>query len=182
MGGGGVDSSAQKAQINLNRETMDLIERQTELGRRDVIKTADPALQAFVGGQQQALDVFGQAVPEQFRTMQAGNMNAQNQIISGGHQMYNALMGLPIDGTAFQAQGVNPNFGFAQGNQVQAPPNMADLLAFTDAEQNQFDQRIDTMRNTRSEMQNLLDTKIATDRAINSGLASEDPYWNNGGE
>jgi len=180
MGSGGMDSSAQKEQIKFNQETLDLLERQTELGRRDITKTADPAIQAMTQGQQQSIDMYGQSVPEQFRAVQQGNQNAQNQLISGGNQMYNALMGKPIDGSAFQVRNVNPDFGYLN-QQVVTPPNVADLLAFTPEELAQQQTRLDLLRDTRQEYRNLLDDKISTTQAINSWNPMYD-YEYEGGE
>lgn len=65
-------------------------------------------------GFQSGLDVMGQYMPQVFDTFHQGNMGAQNQLIAGMPQVHNAILGMPIDYSAFQPVSVNYDTGFTQ--------------------------------------------------------------------
>ena len=84
--------------------------------QEDAMRTSQrlfgPAQQALQAGNQAALDIFGQALPEQTRLFQAGNVGAQQQLIAGLQPFQQALLGQPINFGALQPRQLTPNVGF----------------------------------------------------------------------
>lgn len=114
MGGKSGDSSSQRLQIAANAETLALIKEQTAQGRQDVKQLFGSAQQNLLTGQQRALDIFGQTIPQQLDTFQQGNVAAQEQLIAGLPQVQNALLGLPTDLSGFQPTKIDFDASFAQ--------------------------------------------------------------------
>ena len=111
---GGTDDSAQQAQMAANRESTALIADMAEQARGDVVPLFGQASENLYAGNQAALDLFGQTIPQQFDAMQTGNVGAQQQVADALPQMQNALMGLPVDYSAMQPQRLNFDTGYAQ--------------------------------------------------------------------
>lgn len=87
------------------------LERTDEMAER----ARTDATNLFSSGQQNALrgfgaanDLLGESIPEQIRTFQSGNMGAQDQIRAGAQQQQNAILGGPIDYSAFQTRQIAP--------------------------------------------------------------------------
>ena len=115
MGSGGkTDSSAQLAQIQANKETLALIERNTQQATRDNTRLFGAAQDNLLAGAQAGLDVFGSTIPQQFGAFQQGNVGAQPPLIRGLPQVNNAILGLPTDLSSFQPQRINVDTSFAQ--------------------------------------------------------------------
>lgn len=65
-------------------------------------------------GSQAALDVFGQAVPQQLQAFQQGNVAAQQALLGGLPQIQAAILGQPTDLSALQAQQLQIDPSFVQ--------------------------------------------------------------------
>jgi len=76
-------------------ESQAFIERQGEQGREDVLRLAPLAEESRLKGFEGALDVFSQALPQQFQAFQGGNVGAQQIQLAGLDQQKRALLGLP---------------------------------------------------------------------------------------
>ena len=71
--------------------------------------------QAAQQGFQGALNVFGQALPQQAQAFQGGNVAAQQQLLAGLPQIQNAILGGNVDLSGLQPfQAQQPTFDFAQ--------------------------------------------------------------------
>jgi hypothetical protein len=103
---GGSDDSAQKAQSRANKRTEELIAENTAQAREDVMGLFPAADKNVRRGFKAALNVFGDAVPQQISAFQQGNVGAQQALLAGLPQMQNALLGLPVDMSSLQAQQV----------------------------------------------------------------------------
>ena len=78
-------------------------------------------------GTQAALDVFGQTIPQQFGTFQAGNVGAQGALLAGLPQFQSAILGLPTDLSGMQPQRLAVDTSFAQ-QQLPAFSTISDAL------------------------------------------------------
>ena len=119
---GGTDDSGQKEQKRANIRNLRLQQELADQARGDVLPLFGQASESLSAGNQAALDLFGQTIPQQFAAMQDGNVRAQHQITSALPQMQNALMGLPVDYGSMQPQRLNFDTGYAQ-------QSLADILA-----------------------------------------------------
>ena len=112
----------------------------TAKARGDLFNLFPAAQENAQRGYQGALDVFKQALPQQANTFQAGNVAAQNQLLSGMPQFQNAILGAPVDYNQFQAtQLEQPNFDFAnqqlQYTDPYAQPAQQQQAAFANSTQ-----------------------------------------------
>jgi len=119
---GGAEKKAGKAQKKALEKAQQFIGQQAAVARQDVTRLFGGAQEAQRGGFQAALDIFGQAVPEQARLFGAGNVGAQQQLIGGLPQIQAALLGQPVDFSQFQPTQLQPNLGFTQQTLPQATP------------------------------------------------------------
>ena len=126
---GGTDDSSQKAQIRQNQQVLALQEKLAKQARGDVLGIFPGVRQSAQEGFQGALDVFGQAVPQQAGLFQGGNVAAQNTLLAGLPQQNNAIMGMPIDLSGLQATELPFNTNFIP----QGLPTRAALPAGTAA-------------------------------------------------
>lgn len=115
---GGTDSSAQDHQLAQNRESKQLISRNADRARQDVLRMFPQAQQTLAQGTQAALDVQGQAFPQQMSAFQQGNMGAQDAQLRGLSAMQKALMGQPVDMSYARTQNlmspINVDTSFSQ--------------------------------------------------------------------
>lgn len=120
---GGSDDSAQRAQSSANAATQQYIEQQTAQARQDVLGMQPGIDQTRQAGFQQALDVFGQAIPEQQRLYEQGNIQAQQALLSGQPDFANAILGLGTGMNAFAPQSMAPQQSMFQQQipAIQAP-------------------------------------------------------------
>ena len=125
---GGTDKSSLKAQQQANVGTQQFIEQQGAQARGDVLALQPGVEQNRQLGQQAALDVLGQTIPQQFSTFQQGNVGAQSALLAGLPQFQNAILGLPTDLSGMQPQAIQFDPSFAQ-QQVPQFVSSADLLA-----------------------------------------------------
>ncbi len=98
---GGRDRSAQEAQISQNRTAQDVIERQTRLGRQDLLSFLPQAIGGQRAGAEAALNLLtgqgGQtgAIQEALGTFQQGNIQAQNTLADAEGAFASAILGGP---------------------------------------------------------------------------------------
>lgn len=117
---GGTDDSAQMEQLAQNQRNEGYIRQMAQQARGDLQRGYSSAGQTLGQNYQGALDVMGQAIPQQLSTFQQGNLAAQNYLL-GGMPMYEAaLRGRPIDYGAQQAFAVQYDPSFAQQRLGQA--------------------------------------------------------------
>jgi hypothetical protein len=134
MGSGGTDKSAQNAQIASNEQTLALQDKLAQQARRDVSMLFPAAQDNYLAGQQAALNIFGEAAPRQADAFLQGNMGAQQQISRGLPQMQNALMGMPVDYSAFQPQQIQADTSWMQNVQIPQFTTPQQALALTPQE------------------------------------------------
>lgn len=106
------DDSAQKAQIEANERSQEFIEKQAEKAERTGEKLFDLSKQNLLAGNSAALDIYRDAINPSIDVIRQGNQQAQAQIAGGLPQIQNALMGLPVDYSAFQPRTVTPDTSF----------------------------------------------------------------------
>jgi len=111
---GGTDDSAQKAQSRANKQSAKLIAEKAEEARTDVLSLFPAFEQNIQAGAQGALDILGQAIPQQLGAFQAGNVGAQQALLTGLPQIQNAILGQPVDLSGLQAQQLPVDLSFAQ--------------------------------------------------------------------
>lgn len=136
---GGSDDSGQKAQIRANADTAALIAKNAAAAREDVLAIAPGAERNRNLGFQAALDVFGQAVPQQMQSFKAGNLGAQEALLAGLPQIQNAILGQNVSFTGLHPRTFEVDQSFAQqqlpefsgisdalGGQAQLLPNLTE--------------------------------------------------------
>ena len=111
---GGTDNSSQKRQLAQNEQAKELIAEQAGIARGDIMNLYPAADASRNMGFQAALDIMGQAAPQQFGAFQQGNVGAQQALLSGLPQMQNAIMGIPTDLSGLQPQTIDYSTDFAQ--------------------------------------------------------------------
>ena len=94
---GGTDKSAQRAQERQNRETLDFIKQQTGRAYGRMHELHDEAQAARRQGYNEALKLFGDAIPEQFRVIGQGVSDMQDTLVGGAENVRNALLGNVTD-------------------------------------------------------------------------------------
>lgn len=110
---GGAEKRAGRKETEALRRAQDTVIAQTKKAEgtaQTLFGAADENLRL---GQQGALDVFGQFVPQQLGAFQAGNVGAQEALIQGQDRFRNATLGLP-QGPAQQAVQLPVDTSFAQ--------------------------------------------------------------------
>lgn len=111
---GGTDDSAQKAQIDANKSTAELIAKQAKEAEQAIIPLFSQAQEQRNLGFQGAADVLGQGAPAQISAFQQGNVGAQQALLSGLPQIQNAILGQPVDLSGLQPQTISADVGFLQ--------------------------------------------------------------------
>jgi hypothetical protein len=111
---GGTDKSAQKLTQQDNAQRQAFIEQMQGQTRGDYLGLAPGMEQNANMGFQSALDMYGQFVPQQMDVFQQGNVAAQGHLLAGMPQFNNAIMGLPVDYSAFQPTQLNYDASWAQ--------------------------------------------------------------------
>lgn len=102
------DDSAQKAQMAANQRAQAYIERAGAEAAQSGQRLFGAAQENIMRGNEAAMGLFGQFAPQQLAAFQQGNVNAQQQIAGGLPQIQAALMGTPVDYSAFQPRSVAP--------------------------------------------------------------------------
>lgn len=106
--GGVISSQASKdaadTAADASARSAEQIQGSIDRARRDVLQLSPQAQQSLLTGAQGAIDIFGQAIPEQQRQLTAGNIAAQQTQQQGFQNVQNALLGLPQQ--SFQTQAV----------------------------------------------------------------------------
>lgn len=121
--------SQQDIDLALTAQDRARIAEAQQQSRRDVTRLFAPTQAAQQAGQQAALDIFGQGVPEQARLFQGGNVAAQQQLIGGLQPFQQALLGQPINFGALQPTQLTPNLDFIQNAQLPQFTPVAEALA-----------------------------------------------------
>jgi len=111
---GGAERKAAKAERVELRKGQDIIKQGKARARGDLTTIFPQAGESLRGGFQGALDVFGQALPQQAQAFQGGNIEAQQTLVNSLPQLQNAILGNPVNFGGFNAsQQQLPNLGFA---------------------------------------------------------------------
>ena len=110
---GGTDRSSQQAQMQSNADTLGFIKQQGRQSRGDSIALGQAGFENRNLGNQAALDVLAQTIPQQFDAFSQGNTGAQSTLLAGLPQINNAILGLPVDMSGLQPQRINYDTGFA---------------------------------------------------------------------
>jgi len=112
-------SASKKASDTAVAETR----RSSDEARADLFRLFPQAQQSAQQGFQGALDVFSQTVPQQAQQFQAGNVAAQQALLTGLPQIQNAILGRQVDLSGFQPfQAQQPDFSFANQQLPQLQP------------------------------------------------------------
>lgn len=93
----GVDDSSQQAQIAQNQQVLALQAKLAAQARGDIMDIFPGVRQSAQEGFQGALDIYGQAIPQQASLFQGGNVAAQNTLLAGLPQQNAAILGQKID-------------------------------------------------------------------------------------
>ena len=118
---GGAEKRAAGKEVEGIEAGQDFIRQGVEQARGDIQSIFPQAQQALQSGTQGALNIFGQAIPQQANVFQQGNVAAQQQIAAGLPQFQNAILGRPVDFSQFQpTQLQQPDFSFLQAQLPQA--------------------------------------------------------------
>lgn len=117
FGGGttGASEQSQQAQIAANAATQRFIEQRTAEARADVQRIFPQAQQLGAEGFQGALDVLSGGLPQQLAAFQQGNVGAQQVTGDTFSQIQNAILGLPVDPSAFAPQNIQTDLSFLGG-------------------------------------------------------------------
>lgn len=110
---GGAQKKEAKAQQKGFERQIETIREGQEQARGDVMSLFPQARESLSGGFQSALDVFGQALPQQAQVFQGGNVAAQQTLIDAFPQIQNALLGNQVNMSAFQPYRANYDLSFA---------------------------------------------------------------------
>ena len=136
--GGGKTSASEEslaAQQQANIATQAFIEQQAGQARADVSRLFPGAQQVMAQGAQGALDVIGQGIPEQLRAFTGGNVGAQQALQTTLPQFQAAILGQPVDFSAFQPVDLGFDTSFLQN--LQAPTTQQPVGALTNISQAQ---------------------------------------------
>jgi len=96
------DTSAQRGQVAANDRAQAFIESQSAKAERSSEALFGGAEGNILAGNEAAYALLRQLGPQQIGAFQQGNVGAQQQLIGGMSQVQAALMGQPVDYSAFQ--------------------------------------------------------------------------------
>lgn len=125
-------------QASVNQEVRGILTADARRAQANAVDLFNTAGQNRNLGFQGALDVFGQAAPQQVSTFQQGNINAQDILLAGFPQFQNAILGGQVDlsGLAPRQVTFDPSFlnqtlpDFAQSSpSFRRPAPRADLAS-----------------------------------------------------
>ena len=91
------DKSAQKAALRQTEKGLRASTFEGMRGREDMAQSLPSEIDANTTGVNRALQIGAQTTPEEFRTFNEGNINAQQTIIDGGNAAVAALRGQAFD-------------------------------------------------------------------------------------
>lgn len=108
--GGYLASEASKDAADTGAKSADAARAQIAksggLARDDVLSLFGPSRQDLLAGSKGAFDMFSKGINQQQMALNQGNMNAQNTVGQGFGNVRNALLGMPVDQSQYQPQGV----------------------------------------------------------------------------
>lgn len=114
---------AAQSQAGENQANRDYIERQTAEARADINRLYPQVQQYRQGGHQGALQALQGAMPEQARLLNQGATAAHSQLLAGMPQFQNAILGAPVDYSAFQQPApMTPDFSWLSGARLPELP------------------------------------------------------------
>lgn len=122
--GGGTDKASEQSLANQradNAARLSFIKQQAGQARSDVKDLFPKAQEARDKAYDNAFSMIAGAFPQQLSMFQQGNIGAQNQINRTLPQVQNALLGLPMDYSAFQPQQITPDLSFLDPWLPQSP-------------------------------------------------------------
>tara|TARA_Y100001970_G_C14142475_1_gene807954 strand:+ start:937 stop:1398 length:462 start_codon:yes stop_codon:yes gene_type:complete len=96
------DDSAREAVQEQNRETLNFIKQTSGEARADARELFDKSLAARSAGNEQALALLAQVLPERMRLMQEGRQRTQDTLLGGSELAKRALLGLGTDMSILQ--------------------------------------------------------------------------------
>lgn len=82
--------------------------------RGDLVGLTQGSRDAISDAVAQSLGIVGQTIPQAGETFQRGNVAAQENIIAAMPQIQNALLGIPVDYSQFQATEIPVDYSWAQ--------------------------------------------------------------------
>lgn len=116
MSGLFADDDAMREGIRQNLRGSRATQFETRRAREDTAQSLPSAIHAGTAGQQMGLDVYRQTMPEEMRTYQQGNVDAQQALI-GGMGMYDAaIRGQPVDYSSMEPTKIDYDTSFTQQN------------------------------------------------------------------
>ena len=96
------DDSAREAVQEQNRETLDFIKQTSGEARADARDLFDKSLAARSAGNEQALALLADVLPQRLRLMQEGRQRTQDSLLGGSELAKRALYGLGTDMSILQ--------------------------------------------------------------------------------
>ena len=127
------NKAAKSAEKGAERAS-DQIAASADLARQDVNAQFPSAQQDLMAGAGGAFDIFNQGMSGQNRLFNQGNVNAQNTTARGFSNVQNALLGGPIDPSAFAAKQAGTAANIANPFVSKFSGGFTDLQANRDAE------------------------------------------------
>lgn len=103
---GGASKDAAKQQAAALGESLNEVRAGKNRARDDIMGLFPQAQNSAMQGFQNASQLLAGTLPQQMSMYNQGNMNAQQTMLAGAPQYQNAILGGPIDYSAFQPQQV----------------------------------------------------------------------------
>ena len=97
MSGFMYDDSAQKGAMRQTQQGLRTQQFEGKRARQDIADALPSEMAANTAGVNRALEIGARTTPEEFRTLNEGNINAQQTIIDGGNAAVAALRGQSFD-------------------------------------------------------------------------------------
>ena len=113
---------AASAQVKGAKESQRIRQEAADAAKKEIIPLFEQAQRDAQLGYGAALDLIGQAVPEQVKSLQQGSMNAQETLIAGMDPFRQATLGLPVDLSGIQAKNVDADTSFLNQQLPVTPP------------------------------------------------------------
>tara|TARA_R110002074_G_scaffold24842_1_gene73915 strand:+ start:1187 stop:1744 length:558 start_codon:yes stop_codon:yes gene_type:complete len=124
---GGESDEGIERQEKSNQLLRDFLARQEAMGRADIRKAMPSQYAAMTAGQQSALDVYGQTMPQQANAFVGGNVAAQQSLLSGMPMYEQAIRGGDVNYAALKPYQGSYDMSFAQQKLPDAVANPAYL-------------------------------------------------------
>jgi len=122
--GGESDEGIERAEKS-NQLTRDFLARAQDMARADIRKTMPSQMAAMNAGNKAALDIYGQAMPQQADAFVGGNVANQQAILAGMPMYEQAMRGSGVDYSALQPYQGSYDMSFTQQQLPDAVTNPA---------------------------------------------------------